>query len=85
MNANEKIKSLNNSDKLILGTKETLTNLKLGKVESIYLSSNCPATTKTQIESVANDIEIVNMDLTNEELGSLCKKPYTVSVISILK
>ena len=81
------IKKLIKAKKLVIGTKRTIKNLKLGKVEKVLISSNCS-------ESTVNDLthyerlgktEIIKVNYLNEELGSICKKPFSISVLSILK
>ena len=81
------IKKLIKSKKLIIGTDRTINNLKLGKVDKVIVSSNCP-------EKVVNDIkhytglskaETIKVPYPNEELGVICKKPFSISVLSILK
>ena len=81
------IKKLIKTKNLVIGTGRTIKNLKLGKVEKIILSSNCP-------ERVVNDLnyyaglskaETIKVPYPNEELGVICKKPFSISVLSILK
>ena len=81
------IKKLIKAKKIVIGTKRTIKNLKLGKVEKVLISSNCS-------ESMVNDLnhyarlgktEIIKVNYLNEELGAMCKKPFSISVLSILK
>ena len=81
------IKKLIKAKDLVIGTERTIKNLKLGKVEKIIISSNCA-------ENVANDlnhytslnkIETIKVNYLNDELGVICKKPFSISVLSILK
>ncbi|MAE42958.1 50S ribosomal protein L30 [Candidatus Woesearchaeota archaeon] len=81
------IKKLVKTKNLVIGTEKTIKNLKLGKVEKVIVSSNCP-------ERVFNDLshysklsktETIKVLYPNEELGVICKKPFSISVLSILK
>ncbi|MBW2976233.1 ribosomal L7Ae/L30e/S12e/Gadd45 family protein [Candidatus Woesearchaeota archaeon] len=81
------IKRLIKGKELVIGTERTIKNLKLGKVETVIISSNCS-------ESVLNDIkhysclsktETLKVNFPNDELGVICKKPFSISVLSILK
>ncbi|MBI4158750.1 ribosomal L7Ae/L30e/S12e/Gadd45 family protein [Candidatus Woesearchaeota archaeon] len=70
--------------KIILGTELTLKNLKKGKVKLVYASSNCP---KDVLNDLKHYCKIFNATLkemkeTNEELGVICKKPFSISVLS---
>jgi len=81
------IKKLIGSKNLIIGTIRTIKNLKLGKLDKIILSSNCPENILNDINYYAknSDAEIIKTEYPNEELGIVCKKPFSISVISILK
>ena len=81
------IKKLIKTKNLVIGTERTIKNLKLGKVDKVIISSNCS-------ENVVNDLnyygalskaEIVKVSYPNDELGVICKKPFSISVLSILK
>lgn len=73
------------SDKVVLGTEKTLKLLKQGAVQKVFLSSNCPDDVKKDIEYYAKlaEASLVYLKQPNDELGTLCKKPYPVSVLSI--
>jgi len=81
------IKKLIKAKDLIIGTERTIKNLKLGKVEKVIISSNCT-------ENVINDLryyaglsktETIRVNYPNDELGVICKKPFFISVLSIMK
>lgn len=84
VDANEEIKKLVATPKAIVGSDRTLKSLRAGKVAKIFLSKNVAEETKNDIESYAkiSKVEIVQLDLTNTELGTICKKPYSISVLS---
>ena len=81
------IKKLASSDKAIIGTDQTLEKLKMGKVEQVLVSSNCPQKVLDDIDHYAklSGAETVFVGYTNEELGVICKKPFSISVLSVLK
>lgn len=66
---------------LIVGVEETLKNL--DTVEHIVLASNTPRDLRERVQEAAEDIEIIESDVDNEELGSLCMKPFRASVVGI--
>ncbi|HIH42193.1 TPA: 50S ribosomal protein L30e [Candidatus Woesearchaeota archaeon] len=73
--------------KIVIGTQRTLKSLKLGRLKKIFLANNCPQRTKDDIEyysKIAN-VEVVNLEEPNEELGTICKKQFSISVLSIPK
>jgi|TARA_Y100000310_G_scaffold344724_1_gene459051 large subunit ribosomal protein L30e len=81
------IKKLIQAKNLVIGTERTLRNLKLGKVEKVIVSSNCPEKIFDDINHCAemSKTEAIKVSYPNEELGVICKKPFSISVLSILK
>ena len=81
------IKKLIKAKKLVIGTERTIKNLKLGKVEKVLISSNCSESTLKDLTHYAklSKTEIIKVNYLNEELGAMCKKPFSISVLSILK
>ena len=81
------IKKALKEGKAIIGTERTLKNLKLGKVSKIFLTSNCPEDVEEDVKyySKLAKVEVVKLKQPNDELGALCKKPFSVSVLSVIK
>lgn len=73
--------------KVVIGAGTAIKNLKLGKTELVYLSQNCPKNTTEDIEHYAKigNIKVVKLSYPNDELGVLCKKPFSISVLSVLR
>ncbi|MEK6857188.1 MAG: ribosomal L7Ae/L30e/S12e/Gadd45 family protein [Nanoarchaeota archaeon] len=84
--ANE-LKKWTTEKKLVVGTLRTMKLLKQGKISKIFVTKNIPLTVKKDLQrnaKVANT-EVLELDLTNEQLGLALKKPFLISVISVLK
>ena len=81
----EDIKKALDAKKIVIGASETLKNIKLGKVSKVYVSNNCPSQDDLENSSKIAKIDFTVLDKSNEELGVLCKKPFSISVLSILK
>ena len=81
------IKKLIKAKKVIIGTQRTVKSLRLGKVDKVLLSSNCAEQAVNDINYYAglSKAEIIMVRYPNDELGVICKKPFSVSVLSILK
>lgn len=81
------IKKLVESKAAVIGTKRTIKNLKLGKVEKIFLSSNCPKDAAGDIEyySKIAKVPIIKLKYSNDDLGVMCKKSHSISVLSVPK
>jgi len=83
----KEIKQMLESDRLVIGTERTMKLLKQGKLELVYLSSNCPDDIKTQVMhySKMSQIETKELDIPNDDLGVLCRKPFMISMIGLLR
>ncbi|MBU1202317.1 MAG: ribosomal L7Ae/L30e/S12e/Gadd45 family protein [Nanoarchaeota archaeon] len=86
MSTNE-IKKLLGNKKLLIGTDRALKNLKNSKLEKVFLALNCEPRTAEDIKHYAGlcSTKVVQLDISNDELGAVCKKPFSVSVIGILR
>jgi len=71
----------------VIGTNETVKRLKLGKVTKVFLSSNTPKAVVADIEyySGLGKVEVVKLEQPNAELGTICRKPFPISVLSVSK
>ena len=74
-------------NKLLLGREVVMKSLKNGKVSRIFMSSNCPADLKDDVAHYTSlaGVEVVEVALTNEEFGTLAKKPFSISVMGLVK
>ena len=77
------LKKLVKEGKIIIGTNKVMKTLKLGKLKEVYLSSNCPKYTKDDVKHYAklNNVKVNELKESNEELGTICKKPFSISVL----
>ena len=68
---------------LVLGSRRVINKLKNGKLKRVFLSSNCRKDLEKDVErySKLNKTELIKLDKTNEEVGVLCKKPFSISVL----
>ncbi len=81
------LRKLLKEKKLIIGSERTLKALKLGKLEKVFVSLNCPAKVKESIKhySKLSKAAISQLKYPNDELGILCKRPYSISVLGLSK
>jgi large subunit ribosomal protein L30e len=79
------IKKLLGSEKMIIGAGETLKALRAGTLAKVFLAKNTKVETRQDIERYAGiaAVEVVQVDVPNDELGTLCKKPFPISVIGV--
>jgi ribosomal protein L30E len=73
--------------KIIIGTKVVMKNLKLEKLEKIYIASNCNESSKKELEYYSKllKIQVIKLKQPNDELGVICKKQYSISMLGVLK
>lgn len=87
MDAEEEIKKLAKSRKLIMGSERAIKLLKNKKAEKIFISSNCPDGARKDIKKYCSlsGASCIELRQNNEELGMLCKRPFSVAVASVIK
>ena len=87
MTNRDDIKKALKDKKAVIGTNSVIKNLRLGKLVRVYVTLNCPNTVKEDIERYSDlaKTEIVKLKISNDSLGTLCKKPFSVSLLGIMK
>ena len=75
-----KIKGKNTAPEVLI-----FSELKKGNLNKIFLASNCRDDIKTEITHFANiqKVPVELLELSNEDLGILCKKNFFVAVLGI--
>lgn len=83
----EEIKKLLDSDKMIIGLKRTVKYLKKSMVVKVILAKDCPNDFEEDIKYYGKfaNVIIEKVKVPCDELGAVCKKPFPVTVIGILK
>jgi len=81
------IRKIIESKKAIIGTDRTLKALRSKNLKSVFLASNAPKNLMVDFEKYSgmSGFKIVKTKFSNEELGVICRKPFFVSVIGVLK
>ncbi len=83
----EEIKKYLEKGKVIMGSKVVIKKLNNSLIKKIFIASNCKEEIKQDIEKLAklSSVEIVNLEMKNNELGTFCRKPFHISVVGVLK
>ncbi len=70
--------------KVVIGTKESLKAAESGKVKTLVYSANCPPALRERLKTVAaaQKIEVEQFDGNSVELGTMCGKPFAVSILA---
>lgn len=68
---------------LVFGEREIISRLKNNRLKRVFIASNCKESLARDVEyySKLGKIAVIKLDKTNEELGILCKKPFSISVL----
>jgi len=80
------IRKLLGSDKLIIGTDRVLKSVRKGEAAKVILASNAPDALQEQLKKfkeLGAGFELEEAGVPNDELGTLCKKPFSIAVIAI--
>lgn len=83
----EEIRKNLETGKLVLGLKRTLKLMRKSSLDKIFLASNCPEMIAEDIMHYSNlaSVEVVKLEMPCDELGTLCRKPFPVTVASLMK
>jgi ribosomal protein L30E len=65
--------------KLVFGARAAARQIKKGNVETTYISADCPSA------ELLGKADTKKLDLTSSEMREICRKPFGVSVIAIMK
>ena len=80
-----KIKKAIDDKKLIIGSQRVVKELKRSKLLEVFITANCENRVKEDLKhySSMQKVKLTSLDINNEELGVICKKPFSVSIIGI--
>jgi ribosomal protein L30E len=83
----EEIRKLLTSKKLIIGEDEVLKHARKGTLVKAYIASNTKQTLIIDLEKYVkiSGFEVLNTKIPNTDLGTICKKPYSTSIIGITR
>ena len=79
------LKTKAQENKAVIGFEEVCKGLKNHSLEKVYLAKNCELRMKEDVHYYARlaQIPVMELELTNEELGILCKKGFLIAVMGI--
>ncbi len=81
------IRKLLGSDKLVIGSDRVLKAVRQGSVNKVVLASNAPDELREQLNryhGLGVKFALEDAEMPNDELGTLCKKPFSIAAIAIL-
>lgn len=83
----EQIKKVIETGEVSFGTRSVEKLLKAKTAKLIVISENCPKETRADIENHAKiaGVPIYNYNGTSLKLGEVCRKPFPISTMAIVK
>jgi len=80
------LKSKVEEGKAVIGRAKVIKELKAKNLNKVFLASNCPQQAKEEIKHYAGlgNVDILELEQNNEELGVVCKKNFFISVLGII-
>lgn len=82
MDINKALKTAVTTGKVLFGYEQTVKAINTKKAKLIIVSQNCPDEHLTFIEK--HKVPFYRFGGSNVELGSICGKPFSVSMLSVL-
>lgn len=79
------LKKLLELKKLVIGTDKVMKLVKAGKLSKVFISANCPQDINESLSHYAKiaGASVTELNQTNSQLGTLCKKPFAISVLGV--
>ena len=83
----DELRKVLKEEKPVFGVDQTLKGLRKGTVEKVFLSSTVAQESKETVVQYAGQdkVDVVELDMASDALGVFCKKPFSISVVSVLK
>ncbi|MBD3361860.1 hypothetical protein GF358_03650 [Candidatus Woesearchaeota archaeon] len=81
------IRKLLVANKLVVGAERTVKALRNGKLSEIMVSATCADSTIERLDKYAkfSGVNVKKLRMPSDELGVVCKKPFAISVLGVLK
>lgn len=70
-------------NEIIYGAESTIKQAKKNNVEKVYITIDCHEDIEKKLKE--SKLNIIKLTLTKETLKELCKKPFNISVLAIVK
>jgi large subunit ribosomal protein L30e len=85
IDTNKAIATTIRTGKVLFGADNAVRNARIGKAKLIIVAANCPQKIRGDIEYYCrlSDVPIVIYNGTSIDLGSVCRKPFMVSALTI--
>lgn len=81
------VKKMLKSKSMIIGAERVLKALRNNELAKIFLASNAPESLVKDVGYYASlaKVEVEQLGIPNDELGVICKKPFSIACIGLKK
>lgn len=85
MAISDEIRKAVGTKELIIGRDSVLKGLRAKEIKKIVIATNCEERLRDTVKQYTKiaGIEVVEAEMTNKDLGVLCKKPFLVSLLAL--
>jgi ribosomal protein L30E len=79
------IRKLQEQDKLIIGFNNVRQAVQENKTSQVLIASNAEVSRSERMNQYCSlsDISAENVDLSNQQLGTACRKPFSISFLAV--
>ena len=70
---------------IIIGTNKTLKALDKKEMKQLVVANTCPADIVDKLNVYSKDLKITPAEISAKNLGTLCRKPFSVCVLGLKK
>ena len=87
MNVEKAIRTAVDTGKTIFGERETLRAVRNKEIKLVVMAKNCPPDLERDLKHFAqlSDVFVYEFSGTGVELGSVCGKPFIISMLGVLE
>jgi large subunit ribosomal protein L30e len=83
----DQLRKLIEDKKVTIGTAATVKALKADTLKRVVIAKNASDVTKNALNryKAVGGVSVEEIDVSNDELGTMCKKPFSISLLGIRK
>lgn len=83
----EEIRKLLEAGKLVIGHNETVRSLERQEANTVLIASNAPEVERKAVADYAEmaGATVTALEVNNQLLGTVCRKPFAISFIAVRK
>ncbi len=80
----KEVREIADTEQIVKGTEEVKKMLKKDELDKVFTANNTPEKVLKDLKRYCNmnGTELEELDMTNEEVGVLCREPYPITVLA---